>query len=184
MTDESCEVKQGMQICTVAKIKDFTVTTEPTVPMSLTVLFVLLAFLSSALFDLDTNTALPLAFLAVMLHVVATTLHHVGHMIASRRTGYPMSGIHFNYVLARSLYPRNEPDLPAQVHIHRALGGPMMSTLVAIVGVILALAVGDSLLQYPLFFLAADSFFVYTLGAFMPLGFTDGSTILRWRKKR
>ncbi len=138
MTDESCEVKHGMQICTVAKVKGFLVTTEPTVPMSLTMLFVLLAFLSPSLLNIDTNTALPLAFMALGLHVLATTLHQIGHTLAARRTGYPMSGIHYHYVLARSIYPANEPELSSQIHIQRASGGPPLSALVAVLGLILA----------------------------------------------
>ena len=32
-------------------------------------------------------------------------------------------------------------------------------------------------------FLAADSLLIYTLGALLPLGFTDGSTLLRWKRR-
>ena len=32
-------------------------------------------------------------------------------------------------------------------------------------------------------FVVADNLLVFTLGALMPLGFSDGSTLLRWRGK-
>jgi hypothetical protein len=40
---------------------------------------------------------------------------------------------------------------------------------------------GDMAIYLALFF-AADNFFIFTIGALIPLGFTDGSTILKyWR---
>jgi hypothetical protein len=45
-----------------------------------------------------------------------------------------------------------------------------------------------ALLHLPLTWVAAlvllDNLLVFTLGAFLPLGFTDGSTILRWWRRR
>ena len=43
------------------------------------------------------------------------TLHQFGHAWAARRVGYPMTGLRYRGVLAASLYPRNEPELPADI---------------------------------------------------------------------
>lgn len=121
-------------------------------------------------------------------HFLAEFLHQVGHAIAARRTGHPMRGMRFGMlgVLALSQYPADEPDLPARVHIRRALGGPLLSLGIAVlVGLGTGFAFGPPLAwpEAVLFFFAADNLLVFCLGALLPLGFTDGSTILRyWRE--
>jgi len=47
----------------------------------------------------------------------------------------------------------------------------------------LLLPAGNGLFYALVWFLAIDNFFVLGLGALLPLGFTDGSTILYWRGK-
>jgi hypothetical protein len=128
------------------------------------------------------------SLLAVLLHWVATLVHHLGHAWAARRTGYPMSGIRFGMwgLLATSLYPPDEPSLPANIHIRRALGGPLGSLLFSLVALGIALVfrtVNESLGWAGTFFFL-DNLLVFTLGPFVPLGFTDGSTLLQWWGKR
>ncbi len=41
----------------------------------------------------------------------------------------------------------------------------------------------SQLLRFGALFFFLDNLLVLTLGALLPLGFTDGSTILRWRAK-
>ena len=128
------------------------------------------------------------SLLAVLLHWVSTLAHHLGHAWAARRTGYPMSGIRFGMlgVLATSLYPPDEPALPANIHIRRALGGPLGSLLFSLVALAIALVfrmLNDSLGWVGTFFFL-ENLIVFTLGVFLPLGFTDGSTLLRWWGKR
>ena len=96
--------------------------------------------------------------MALAAHWFAGLVHHLGHAWAARRTGFPMSGIHCRLFLCASRYPRHEPMLPANVHIRRALGGPLFSFLLAVV--------------------------VGALTALLPLGFTDGSTLLKWWPQR
>ena len=128
--------------------------------------------------------------LGTLAHFLGEFLHQVGHATAARRTGYPMRGMRFGMlgVLALSQYPEDEPnDLPARVHIQRALGGPLFSLgLGVIVGLVTGFAFGPplGLPEAVLFFFAAENLLVYCIGALLPLGFTDGSTILRYRRER
>ena len=128
------------------------------------------------------------SLLAVILHWVSALAHHLGHAWAARRTGYPMIGIRLGTlgVLATSVYPPEEPSLPARIHIRRALGGPIGSLLFSLVALAVALvfrAVNSSLAWVGIFFFL-DNLLVFTLGVFVPLGFTDGSTLLQWWSQR
>jgi hypothetical protein len=85
-------------------------------------------------------------------------------------------------LVGTSLYPSDEPALPSAIHIRRALGGPALSLVLT---VLLALAVfalqsAGGTLWWILVFLLLDYLLVFSLGALMPLGFTDGSTLLHW----
>jgi len=96
-----------------------------------------------------------------------------------------MQGIRYYWVLAASRYPKDEPELPAQIHIQRALGGPIASALFTVIWGILALnvAAAQGLAYWIILFLFLDNLLVFTFGAFLPLGFTDGSTLLYWFPK-
>lgn len=121
-------------------------------------------------------------FLCAALHWLSELLHHLGHAGAARRAGYPMTGVLFVHVLGMSLYPRDEPELPGKIHIRRALGGPAASLIVTIIALLILLvaqAVGGLFYWVALWFFL-DNLLVFFLGAFLPLGFTDGSTILKW----
>ncbi|MFQ5436102.1 MAG: hypothetical protein ACE5FD_14615, partial [Anaerolineae bacterium] len=88
-----------------------------------------------------------------------------------------------------AMYPivmRDEPELPAHIHLRRALGGPAASALLTLLAGLLALALrGAPGLRWPLAaFLFLDNLLVFTLGAFLPLGFTDGSTLLHYWPQR
>ncbi len=123
---------------------------------------------------------------AALLHFVAGIAHHLGHAIAARHTGYPMQAVRFGrlLLLATSVYPEDEPELPARLHIQRALGGPIGSMVFSLLAAGVALAMpSDSPAFCLAAFVAADSLLVYTLGVMLPLGFTDMSTILYWRGK-
>jgi len=135
---------------------------------------------------LSTGEALFGGILAMMLYWLSNFLHHFGHAIAARRTEYPMTGVLFHTVLGTSVYPRDEPELPGSVHIRRALGGPALSFVVLIISSLAALLVPAStspLLNALALFVAAINLLIFSAGAFLPLGFTDGSTLLRWWRK-
>jgi hypothetical protein len=124
--------------------------------------------------------------LMTLLHWVSELFHNIGHARAARRTGHPMTGVQFWLVFGRSEYPADETDVTAQQHISRALGGPTGSAVVSLgAGLIAAImVVTHAPLAWVglLFFL--DNLLVFTLGAFLPLGFSDGSTLIYWARRR
>ena len=124
------------------------------------------------------------SFILILLHYGSELWHQLGHAWAANRVGYPMIGVRYWWILGQSNYPNNEPELPGSTHIRRALGGPAASFLLTFVAFILTIVVGRlpgyTLLLWVLPLITLDNLFVFTVGAFLPLGFTDGSTILRW----
>ena len=123
--------------------------------------------------------------LLVLLHYGLGFIHQLGHAIAAAQTRYGMTGIHFWLLLERSIYPPNEPTLPAKVHIQRAKGGPIASGILSgVLGVLtlLLIPVGGLVLEMVVFLLL-DNLLVFTLGALLPLPFTDGGTLRQWRGK-
>lgn len=153
-----------------------------TVIVGLGLLAAAVAIGAMILLDIPAGEAIVGGLICAVLHVFLEIGHQAGHAIAARRTGYPMKGIHFWWVLGGSVYSRKEGDLPARIHIRRALGGPIGSAVLSIVLVIIALAMRpwDQSPGWIAAFLALDNVLVFTLGAFLPLGFTDGSTLLEW----
>jgi hypothetical protein len=119
---------------------------------------------------------------ALLLHWASDIVHQLGHARAARATGHPMIGIRLWWVLSSSIYPRDEGSLPAAVHVRRALGGPLASLLLTLVAAAIALAIGPlgGMYWWVALFFFLDNLLVLTLGALLPLGFTDGSTLLRW----
>jgi hypothetical protein len=115
------------------------------------------------------------------VHWASECWHQGGHALAARSTGYPMTGLRFWTVLSASVYPADEPALPARVHLRRALGGPLASALLTVALGLLWRATPPA--QHRRHALARFAFWenllVFTLGALLPLGFTDGSTIRR-----
>lgn len=121
-------------------------------------------------------------FLCAALHYLSELVHHFGHAGAARNTGYPMRGVRFTHVLALSLYPKDEPPLSGKIHIRRALGGPAVSFVVTIIAFLILLVAqnGGGLFYWVALWFFLDNLLVFFLGAFLPLGFTDGSTLLQW----
>jgi len=131
-------------------------------------------------------TALTLGLACTAIQYLSESWHQLGHAAAAKSTGYPMSGFMYVWVLAVSLYPKDEPELPAEIHIRRAWGGPIASFLVVLVSGFLLRAAGgpSSFIDFLLWFIFLDNLLVFTIGALIPLGFNDGSTILYWWPRR
>lgn len=132
-------------------------------------------------------TALLVTLAGLVIHWSAEFLHNLGHALFARRVGWPMTGIRFWGVLAASIYPPDEPDLPAPVHIARALGGPLASAAVsaACLALFYLLPAGlprDLALWASLWnaALCVQVFVPLRLGALM----NDGGTLWRWWPKR
>ncbi len=149
-------------------------------------LFVVVSAIGLAGLALTLGEAIALGVLCVVLHWLAEALHQLGHARAASQTGHPMCGIRFGTrgVLSTAMYPADEPVLPASTHIHRALGGPKASALFSLLAALLVAALWNvnAIGRWSALFFFVDNFLVLTLGAFLPLGFTDGSTILQWRR--
>ncbi|MBA3871257.1 MAG: hypothetical protein H0X30_19100 [Anaerolineae bacterium] len=167
-------------------------TARPSALVALVVMWVILSVVAINWLRLSVGTAILGALVATLLHFVFELVHHIGHSIAAKRTGYPMIGVRFWGPLASSIYPKDEPALPGKIHIQRALGGPIMSGLVTLVVGLLhlflsgAFTIGQAephlgaVIPAITYFVFLDNLLIFTLGAFLPLGFTDGSTILHW----
>jgi len=119
-------------------------------------------------------------------HWLSAVWHHLGHAFVSKRLNYPMQAIVLRGLTASAIYSSSEQEPPADVHLRRALGGPAASALLALTLYRLALS------EYPngglawvvLAALLADNLLFFTLGAMLPLDFTDAGTLLRWWPRR
>ncbi|MGD9100712.1 MAG: hypothetical protein PVF45_09550 [Anaerolineae bacterium] len=150
------------------------------------VLWALVGGAAAGLLNVPLGEALVGGLVAVIAHWTSDIVHHLGHAWAARQTGHPMTGVRLWGVIGISLYPPDEPTLPAEVHIRRALGGPLASALLTLLAAVVALALRpvDQTPGWVGAFFFLDNLLFLTLGAFMPLGFTDGSTLLEWWGKR
>ena len=155
----------------------------PSAVISAIGLWTLLTLLAAVIIPLPIGTAIFGGLIATVLHFASETLHQLGHALAAKRAGYPMTGVRFWFVLGTSIYPADEPPLPGRIHIQRALGGPIMSVGLGVIAAVIA-TLTSGLAGWLIAFFAFDSLIVMGLGAFLPLGFTDGSTILTWWGKR
>lgn len=124
-----------------------------------------------------------IGLVAALLHWTSILLHHLGHFAAAGRAGYPMSGILFGVfgLLARDLYPADEPELSPAIHIQRALGGPIVSGLLSVLFLLL-LPFWSGNWYWLGWFILLENVFVLTLQVFVPLSFNDGGTI--WKNLR
>jgi hypothetical protein len=120
------------------------------------------------------------------LHWASEFWHNFGHAQAARLTGHPMTGVRFGAygVLGTSLYPEDEGELPPRVHITRALGGPVGSAAMSLMTGLVAMVSLPFKFRWVPLTVFLDNFFVFTLGAFIPLGFNDVSTIIYWMRRR
>ncbi len=172
----------------LGQVAGFSLSADPTAVIGSFLMAALLSGVGMRFLGLSVWEALGGSLLAVALHWGSDIAHHLGHARAARRTGYPMSGIRLGKwgVLGTSLYPADEPALPAAIHIRRALGGPAGSLVVTLAAAAAALALraGGGVLWWVAVFVFLDNLLLLTLGAFLPLGFTDGSTLLRWWGKQ
>jgi Zn-dependent protease len=152
-------------------------------PLAFAGMFILwIGFSSIAFYGIDTpfGESLLLGFIAALLHWTFELIHSLGHAYAAKRIGYPMIGITFGTlaIFALTHYPKDEPELSPLAHIKRALGGPIINGLLSIIFYLL-LPLWSGNWYWLGMFAFLENLIVYTLQIFLPLGFNDGSTILR-----
>jgi hypothetical protein len=173
----------------LGKLAGLKLTMMPAALIGSIVLYAIVIVLMIAVFNIPISSALLGGVIVVVLHWFSELVHQLGHTWAARRTGYPMIGIRFGTlaVFATSLYPPDEPPLPAKIHIRRALGGPIFSAWLSSIAFIVILMTARSinaLWSFVLWYFFLENLFVLTLQVFIPLGFNDGGTIWRWMRKR
>jgi Zn-dependent protease len=169
----------------IMQLGDLAITGTPPAVVSSLFLWLALSLLAGFIFELDTAAAFFAGLVATLLHWLSAVLHQLGHAVVARRLGVPMREIRLLHVLAVSLYPRDELELPAEVHVKRALGGPPVSVLLGLTGLLAALLLAEGSVWYLMaLFFALENLLLFGLGAFIPLGFTDGSTLLQWWPRR
>ena len=166
----------------LGRLAGLSLSARPSAVAGTIVLWAILVAIGAGPLGLLVGTAIVAGLAAVALHWASELLHQLGHAWAARRVGYPMFGVRAWGVLSASVYPPDEPALPGRIHIRRALGGPFASLLVTLVAGTLALALrplGGAIWWLALF-CCLENLLVFTLGSLLPLGFNDGSTLLRW----
>jgi len=169
------------------KIGGLQLSVRPSAVAGWLVLWLALTLMGVAAIGLPGGQAILGGALATAIHLLSETAHQVGHALAARRTGFPMVGVRYWGVLSTSVYPAFEPELPAAIHIRRALGGPPMSLGLGLAAIAptLLLSPADGVIFWLAAFAVVDNLLVLGLGALLPLGFTDGSTLLKhWRTRR
>ena len=160
----------------------------PSAIVGLILLWIALGGIAIGLLRFSFGEAMGAGLLATVLHWLSDTLHQLGHAWVARQTGYPMIGIRYWGVLSTSVYPADEKPLPAAIHLRRALGGPAASLIVVLVAAAIFLVVNSINASGMVWWIALFFFFenaaAFFAGSLMPLGFTDGSTLLHWWGKR
>jgi hypothetical protein len=171
------------------KIGNLELTADRSAVGGFLLLWALFGALGLKAFRLKPGAALTGGLLGAALHFLSELWHQSGHARAAAATGYPMAGVRLWGVLGASVYPPDEPELPGEIHVRRALGGPQASVWLAVAGGLLALVTrptGGIAHMISLLF-ALENALIFTLGAFLPMPFmeTDGGTIQRyWRSHR
>jgi hypothetical protein len=168
------------------KFAGLKITVRLSVLVALAILWMALTTISIWAIKLPVLDAIFGSLLATLLHPIAAFCHQFGHSLAARATGYPMSGAVFWGPISTSIYPPKERKLPAKIHVRRAVGGPTASVLMTMAAGVIALGLNQTggTAWWVAFFFFLDNFLVFTLGALIPLRFTDGSTLLLYLLKR
>ena len=154
--------------------------------VSSVIIIVLFALAGRLMFSLPWGTALLAGVMLTVLYWLSDLAHQLGHAWVASRIGYPMSLLQLHWFLIASAYPIDEPPLPAGIHIRRALGGFPVSFFLALLGMALLLffRLETRLVYYLLLAFSLINFLIFGLGSILPLGFTDGSTLIIWLPRR
>ena len=156
-------------------------------PFSL-VLWIIFGAIALTALGMSFGLAVLLGLVVMLLHWLSEVVHHVGHVLAARRTGHPMQAIKIGGIygfLALSSYPTDEPALPDSIHVRRALGGPIASLFLTIIFGICALLLRGPLWWAAIFLFAEN--LIFTIQVALPMGKlldNDGNTLWRWWRGR
>ncbi|MBP6016840.1 MAG: hypothetical protein KA586_08980 [Candidatus Promineofilum sp.] len=170
----------------VGKIGGLRVTAEPSVVGGFLLLWAVFSLLGRSLYRLRLSAAVTGGLLTAGLHFLSELWHQMGHARAAALTGFPMTSVHLWGMLGTSEYPPDEPQLPDEVHIERALGGPRSSAALALAAMLAAFIIrpiGRTAFMVTSLF-ALDNLLIFAVGALLPMPFleTDGVVIWRYRQ--
>jgi hypothetical protein len=148
-------------------------------------LLIVLIIAAVSLSRLTVLDAILAAIIGVILHWIGVMVHNYGHFFTAKRLGYPSIGVILYLVLGRITYPRDENELPLQIHLRRALGGPLFSLLLAIIATFLAalwMIPAGGIARFVGYWMVLDYWLVFTIAALVPpLRFSwftnDGGTL-------
>jgi hypothetical protein len=189
-----------MRSITVGPVFGLQTTLMPLFWPSYLALAILAAVLAHAWLHLSFGLSVVAGLLSTLIFLVCEWLHQFGHSLAARMVGHPMVGIRFFNLFSAGVYPLNEPQLLAQTHVRRALGGFWINVVIGLLLLPVALKLwphGREILPPAVSlvaWLAGYGMFinlvVLGLGALLPLkipggGLNDGGTLLfYWLQSR
>ncbi len=169
MTDEKLWKKSFK----IGHISGLEIRTRPSTLLAAILLWAVLSLIGIKVFKWKPENSAAGGLFAVLIHFLSEAWHQIGHARMAEQTGHPMEGMEFWGPIATSLYPQNEGMLSADVHIQRALGGPIFSFALAALSGVIALAMrplgGPALMLT--YFTFLDNLLVFTVGALNPTKF-------------
>jgi hypothetical protein len=141
--------------------------------------FMMLAALPYALFRERETAPRPLSIGALkyaLLMTVTNYLHSIGHILGGRAVSAPMGELIITSTRQVNRYEGPQDHHPKGTHITRAMGGPLLNLLAALVAYLLFRKLGGRprWLADFVFFNAA-----WGLGSFTPIESLDGGSILK-----
>lgn len=171
----------------LGRIGNLEVTAEKSAAGGFALLTIVLSLVGLTAFRLRPGAAVTGGLLGAALHFASELWHQAGHARAAERTGFPMAGVHLWGVLGTSVYPDDEPPLPDEVHVERAVGGPRASAMLAALSGLLVLVTRPlgGVIHLLAVLLSLENWLVFTIGAMIPLPFmeTDGEVVRRYRAR-
>lgn len=173
-----------MKSISLGKLFGLKMSFTPLVLIGVAGMWLSLSLVGFYFFEMALSESILLGFVAMLLHYLLEWFHSLGHAVAAKWVGYPMTEIQFGVfgIYARTIYPENEPELPSSTHIIRALGGPIANFILAFL-LIGTLSFWRGNWYWVGMFTFLDNL-IYVVQVFIPLGFNDASTILRELRKK
>ena len=110
---------------------------------------------------------------------ISTLVHALGHIFGGKLVRSPMDELLLTATRGVNIYAGNQNDIPAFVHLGRAMGGPVLNLITASLVVRLQTFVQFGFSADVLAAIASTSLFM-GVGGFVPLPSVDGQVI--WRE--
>jgi hypothetical protein len=144
---------------------------------------VLPMFVATILFAPNAGLAERIALIVVwvLLFVVTSFTHSIGHIVSGQRVGAGMDELIVTNTRHVNIYHGDQSKFPARVHITRAIGGPLANILVGLVSGILWWVSGAN---NPTLLVVSLMNLAFGFGSLAPLPSVDGGVIVEHLSKR